>query len=174
MWKVGVLQGLFHYDLRKSYREFVTTNNQTGKKYRVCSFFSRVTSKLKTVYKLLYKNGVKMPSMEALEKLTPLGIAVWYMDDGCYNYRNRTIMLSTYGSYDQNKVYQDYFRQRWGIEWRIGRHFDKYFLVRGYKSEDAKKFLALVRPFISEQFKYKLGETVVAARKGDNIVRHSK
>lgn len=28
--------------------------------------------------------------------LTPMGLAIWYLDDGCYNKGNRTVMISTY------------------------------------------------------------------------------
>lgn len=151
--KLALLQPLFHYQLSFQEKEI---QNKNGKRYKICSFNSRVSPKLKTIWKEAYKNGIKTINRKILNRLTPQGLAIWYMDDGCCNYKNRTVMISTYTSIEENQIIVDYFKEVWGIEWKIARHKDKYFIYRGWKSVDIEKFMDLISPFIIPSMNYKL------------------
>lgn len=171
--KIALLQQIFPYDLTRGYSEVEVENNkQNGKRYKICRFASRVSPKLKTVYKAFYQNGKKVVTKQGLKMLTHHGLAIWYMDDGCWNKGNRTVMISTYTTLEQNQLIVDYFKEKWGIEWRIGKHYDKYFLIRGEKSDDIKKFMKMISPYVIPQMRYKLVTQAVAPRNGDDIVRH--
>ena len=65
-------------------------------------------------------------------------------------------MISTYTSIEENQIIVDYFKEVWGIEWKIARHKDKYFIYRGWKSVDIEKFMDLISPFIIPSMNYKL------------------
>jgi len=155
LWKIDLIKPLFHYDITKGYFEKDVVNKKNGKTYKICGITTRVNSKLKTAYKLTYK-PYKIFTRAALDKLTPLGIAIWYMDDGCMNVKNRTVMISTYTSLEENKIIQEYFKDKWDINWVIARHKDKYFLYKGYKSIDMVKFIDLVKSFIIPSMLYKI------------------
>lgn len=173
-WKIKLLQNIYHYDLMRGYRESKIRNNQNGKIYKVCSFYGGANSKLKTVWKKLYKSKKKIYTREILDFLTPLGIAIWYMDDGCLNYKGGTVMISTYCSKEENEICRDYFLEKWGIEWNIGKHKDKYFLVRGMKSDDMQRFKKLIQKYIIPFFHYKIDKiTPTLLNRKYDIVRHS-
>ena len=48
-------------------------------KYSVKFLANQVYEKF---YNSLYKNGIKSVTQEWLDKITPLGLAIWFMDDG--------------------------------------------------------------------------------------------
>lgn len=154
--KIALLQPMFHYDLMKSYREIKSVNNQNGKTYKQCVFYSRVNPKLKTIWKDSYFNGKKVITKKLLNHLTPQGLAIWYMDDGCCTKQRRTVMLSTYCSYEENLTIIKYFKEKWKINWVIGKHKDKFFVQRGWKSDDMAKFMKIIKPYIIPSMKYKL------------------
>jgi hypothetical protein len=112
------------------------------------------------LYNDFYSNGVKIVRLNVLRRLTPLSLAVWYMDDGSIVYQKDTIYgcrLYTNGfSIEENQVIVDYMKESWGIIFNVLRdsRSDTYFL--NARKVEAEKFLALVRPYIHESMKYKI------------------
>lgn len=172
LWKINILQKKFHYDLIKGYVEYEQYNKQTKKSYKFCRIDTRVNSKLKTAYKIFYVNKKKLFSKAALNLLTPLGLAVWYMDDGCCN--GKMVYLSTYCSENECKIIQKYFRNKWNINWCIGKHNshgkDYYILYRGSKSEDMNIFRSIIEPYIITSMRYKIAEIKPDARSKNNCI----
>lgn len=164
LWKVSLLQALFHYPLESSirYKDITVRGNE----YKVCMFNSRVSSKLKTIYRIAYKNGKKVISQELLELLTPLGLALWYMDDGCCNIGNRTVSLSTYCTLDEALTCQRYFINTWDIHWKLMKHKSGYSIGRGYQTDDMAKFKKIIEPYIIDSMKYKIDAIARTMPKG--------
>lgn len=112
----------------------------------------------------LYKGSLKEPTRAYLDQLNPIGIAVWFMDDGScgrvdgvHDERKR-VQLATHGfSYECNEEIRKYFIERWGIVFNVKR--DKrgkgYYLVSPTKM-DTLRFIALVSPFVVPSMRYKL------------------
>lgn len=103
-----------------------------------------------------YPNGKKLIPKMIRKMLTPLAIAVWFMDDGSYkSSAHKTFILHTLG---YEKLDLELIREsliQYGIKTSLHRQKDKW---RVYVlSESAKRFEELVQPWIIDSMKYKLG-----------------
>lgn len=124
---------------------------------------SRVCDSFKDIFSSLFVDGKKRITREYLDSLTPLSIAVWYMDDGSLIHRygkEKSVMLSTHAySKEENLIIIDYFKDVYDIHFKLGydKRCDKYFIFMS-KKEDRYKFLSLVSDYIIDLFQYKLGD----------------
>lgn len=112
----------------------------------------------------LYCGGhKKIVSRSYLDSLTPISLAVWYMDDGSFDKYTKggdhgSCCLHTQGfSLDENECIVSYFKEVWNVCFKI--KFDtrckKYFLKAGFS--DSERFLQIVSPYILREFQYKVG-----------------
>jgi hypothetical protein len=139
-----------------------------GKKVKVCYIRSKSFIELKKYRDMFYMNseyGNKCLKSGILDLLEPLGLAVWYMDDGSYNYRNRISSICSFVCDLRylNKI-KNYFNKRWGIECRINKtnpgSFSSFKGKRhriDFTVQSTDKFLRLIEPFIPFCMDYKLG-----------------
>lgn|SRR3990167_2115972 len=165
-WKMSLLQPMFHYSLIGKERFY-----KLKKKYKVVFFASRLSPKLKTVWKIAYKNKKKIITRKLLDMLNPLGLAIWYMDDGCCNGKARVVVLSTYCAKQEALQCKRYFNEKWNIDWKIGKHKSGYFLRKGWKSEDMNRFRQLIEPYIIPSMKYKILDITPAIEQTINNCR---
>ncbi|MFH1840518.1 MAG: hypothetical protein ABH849_05200 [Nanoarchaeota archaeon] len=136
-------------------------NFKTYEKHNLCTI--RKSNKIFKDYKdLFYRNGSKIVTKEVLDKLTPLSIAVWHMDDGDYNYKTETIRLATHCfKLKGNKLIRNWFIKKWNIMPKIRRSYNEatkreYFLLE-FTCKNAKKFIELIEKHIISQMNYKIG-----------------
>jgi hypothetical protein len=114
-------------------------------------------SKLFFLWRTLYKNGRKSLTEAVLNRLTPLGLAIWYMDDGslvlgkdkkgCINRRNIYWALHCF-SQREAEMFRDWLRTRYGVEGHVT-------LERGMprlrlNTTDTKKLLEVMEPYIRQ------------------------
>src|SRR5271157_5037163 len=152
-WKRNILQALFS-EWKIPIVEF-NNNNYPG--VRV---ITRTHPKLKQVYRLFYKPK-KTISRKVLNYLTPIGIAIWYMDDGSLSLKKRNgaihgreIHLNTYCTLEEASIIQEYFKERWCISWTIVSNKGLYRLRMG--ANEAKTLFKLIECYIIPCMKYKL------------------
>lgn len=110
-----------------------------------------------------YHTGKKYFTHNMLKWLTPLGIAIWYMDDGSraihYNkgskkIKARELHIATYDlSENERKVLHNYFR-KYNIEMKQYKDRDKF--RTNLNSSNAKKFIELIKKFICPSMLYKI------------------
>ena len=115
----------------------------------------------------------KQVTRKWLNQLDPLGLAVWYMDDGSlsieyyrredgeYGIRRRRLLLCTDGfSEKEHWIMQQYFKVVWGIDVAIHRYKsskDQRYLYRlSMNYTEAQKFVAIIEPYIVDSMKYKI------------------
>ena len=105
--------------------------------------------------------GKKKITKKALSMLTPRSIAYWFMDDGGLGKsKNRkgsisySLYLNTYVSEEEHHLIISYFKTHYGIEFRLNRNHNLYRLRIGKKA--AKKFIKIIKPFLLEEFLYKI------------------
>lgn len=106
------------------------------------------------LWNLLYRDGRKGVSETALRSLSPLGIAVWYMDDGHYPKRDKTPILSTcaYSEREQEMIV-NYFRETWSIETRVvGKKYRRVL----FPVKSAPLLFELIEPYIIPSMRYKI------------------
>lgn len=116
-----------------------------------------------------YPNGIKIVTRKVLDKLTPLGLAVWYMDDGqlCLqtNPIDRTKFLSRRAriwslsfSYEEHLTMKEYFKDTWDIDIKIyncmRKGGKKYYIE--FNSTNFQKFRELIKDYIIPCMLYKI------------------
>jgi predicted transcriptional regulator len=113
---------------------------------------------LTIIEKLCYKNNKKFVSNVWLNQLKPLGIAIWYQDDGhCSRvgyknkdgiYTTKTIRLATDAFSDEelNNIIT-YFLKEWNIKFRKIKRRDNQCCLE-CSSSNAEKFMKIVRPYL--------------------------
>ena len=122
---------------------------------------SKSNSYFRVLHKQMYPNGKKRVSRKVLDKLTPHGIAIWYMDDGSLYPKKRNgkihayeLILSTYIPIEENQIIIDYFKEVYDINFNIAKSKGSYRLRLGTK--EARKFIKIVEPYIINSMEYKI------------------
>lgn len=147
-WKYNILKGRL-----KCSEPYYVDNNGYGS----FEFRTRTYKFIKLYRKVIYKNGKKdIFSRKMLNKLTPLGLAIWYMDDGSLSQKkdkngkivSNDLTLNTYLSKEQNQVIIDYFNEVWNIRMSQAKSKGKYRIRCATK--EARKFIAIVKPFVEQ------------------------
>ncbi len=105
---------------------------------------------LTPLYRLFYQSGRKTVP-DRLE-LTPLSLAVWFMDDGCKSHRALYLNTQQFDLASQNRLI-GILEMRWRMKVSLNR--DKHYLRLRIAVESVSKFKEMVGPFILQQFAYK-------------------
>ena len=141
-------------------RECRLINNNGYDGYR---FWSTSYMFMKMFRRILYKPNKRIAQRKLLNRLTPLGLAIWYMDDGGLSQKKRNgviyaneLMLNTGLQKDDNQIIIDYFKEVWNIKFNQYKNKGVYRLACGTK--EARKFIAIVKPYVEQVqcMKYKL------------------
>lgn len=153
-YKRDILQNLF-----KEWEIPIHLFNNSG--YPGVRLETRNHPRLRTIYKWFYRDRKKMVSKRVLEYLTPIGIAIWYMDDGSLSFKRREgkihgreVHLNTYCSLEEAKVIQGYFREVWDVSWTIVPNKGLFRLRMGAK--EAQRFFKLIEPHVIPVMRYKI------------------
>lgn len=147
-WKVKYLrsEGVGCSDL-------VYKNNNGFDAYRV---YVNTTKWGKCLRKVLYKDGAKnIYNRKLLNRLSPIHIAIWYMDDGGLSQKKRNgvvhaneLMINTHTTRENNQILIDYFLEVWGVRFTQVLNRGHYRLRCGTK--EARKFIDIVREYVSQ------------------------
>jgi recombination protein RecA len=106
----------------------------------------------------VYIGGKKFLSHDYLKQLTPLSLAIWYMDSGCNSERaNGHIEIRVEAiEHSSRRRLIDYLADTWGISSRIRTDGTTGKAVLVFSPSETAKFQALVAPFIHPSMDYKL------------------
>lgn len=121
--------------------------------------FSTYSHELLEFYgKQFYNKKKKIIPDNIEELLTPLSLAIWFMDDGSLkSKRHNAYVIHTLG-FQRNELerIQVVLNKKFGIEAKLHKQKEKY--LRLYiPSTSAEKFRNIVTPYIIPSLKYKLG-----------------
>lgn len=106
------------------------------------------------IKKNLFSNeGRKKISLKYLNELNPLGLAVWWMDDGNISITkdggSRYGKLSTHCfNYEENILIQKFFKKKWDIDVAIKQEKEKYFIR--IKTSELKKLIKIIYPYVTQ------------------------
>lgn len=121
-----------------------------GFKFRTYSFSSFIW-----LYDAFYINGVKhLPIALLSELLTPLALAIWYMDNGSVLGSGYKIATHCFLKSELEALCKLLY-DKYSLECSLHKDGDKFRLY--IKSSSAKTFADLVRPHMLDNMKYKLG-----------------
>lgn len=131
---------------KRNKKEYTTLHFTTG----ALSFFTRLR-------KIFYPQGKKLLRRKLLNKLTPLGLATWFMDDGTTAVNNRNypqLFINVCScSPEETSYMKDYFQEKFGI--RVLVHGGKYPRLY-FNKPNALKFIEIIYPHIIPSMMYKL------------------
>jgi hypothetical protein len=159
-WKTSLLRPFIIQEKPTVDKSSSRTRTINGKSFNASPsyIYSTITHQAFTdLYGLFYitENGIKRKTvnMNILNKLQPLAILIWFLDDGCYSYQPKKsthiMYLSTYRyPLNEHQTMKHWFWHKWKINSII--QYDKIhnkFLLR-FNNDDKKKFNELfISPF---------------------------
>ena len=153
-WKLKLLDS---YNLKNNgVKEYISTcGYNTGKKvlYSQLSINPTIKALRKSIY-----TPKKTITRKVLNWFDDLGIAIWYMDDGCINVNTskqrstiqHTIKIATCVDEKTVNVIIDYFKECWNIKFRPFKEGTGTFSIASSTEEDCAKFIEIVKPYINQ------------------------
>ena len=161
-WKVGLLN---KYGIKNNgVKEYISKcGYNTGKSvlYSQMSLIPTIKALRRSVY-----TPKKTITRKLLEWLNPLGLAIWYMDDGCINVNTskqrssiqHTIKIATCVDDSTIKTIINYFDEVWGIHFRSFKEGKNTYSIASSSELDCEKFIKIVKPYIEQvpSFLYKI------------------
>lgn len=98
----------------------------------------------------------KTITRKLLNWLNPLGIAIWFMDDGCINVNTskqrssiqHTIKIATCVDLSTANIIINYFNEVWNIKFRLFNEGKNTYSIASSTEEDCFNFVKLVKPYI--------------------------
>lgn len=153
-WKVGLLD---KYGIKNNgIKEYISKCGYNAGKNVLYSQMS-VIPMMKVLRRVVYKPK-KTITKKLLNWLNPLGLAIWYMDDGCINVNTskqrssiqHTIKIAT--CVDETTVNEiiKYFQEEWKIKFRPFKEGKGTFSIASSTETDCKKFIEIVQPYIKQ------------------------
>ena len=124
-----------------------------GEKLR---YQSLALESLTELFNLTHRDGKFVARPQWLKLLTPLSLAVWWLDDGSLIVNSRRGVLCTDPfPYEFQQILANYLDRAWGVKVKIAKTFRKregniyeYYRLWIRSSEELKKFLRLILPHI--------------------------
>lgn len=114
----------------------------------------------------LYFDGRRTVDEHVMKCLTPMGLALWYQDDGCLanNDNFLTPFIYTYAySKTEVEMMSRMLQKMFGLQWRCNRQ-GKYYALRLRRS-DREAFYELIKPYIQPCMEYKIEDDNKRPRK---------
>lgn len=139
----------------KLYSHTITHIDYPGKVYFATRWASHSHPAFNEIARVCLKDGKKFVTIDWLARLTPLSIAIWYMDDGSKT-RSGFVFSTDGKSRPECETIQRYFKQTWDIS--VSLQKSKNGRWRTYvPAGDSDKFVQIIGPHVIESMKYKLG-----------------
>lgn len=153
-WKIKLLNNL---DLKNNGLKYYTSTCGYNKGKKVVYSQLSINPTIKSLRRILYKPK-KIIIKQLLNYLNPLGLAIWYMDDGHININTsiqrssiqHTIKISTCVDNETIKIIIKYFKDRWNINFRPFKERENMFSLASSSEIDYYKFINIVKPYVSQ------------------------
>jgi recombination protein RecA len=125
-------------------------------------------TELEELRRAVYIGGKKVLSQDYLKRLTPLSLAIWYMDDGGFTIRSKGAQRRTEGgsgrmeicveamSPESRERLRRYLADTWGIQSSLILKGARAMAVLHFTTPETAKFHALIAPFVHPSMDYKL------------------
>ena len=137
----------------------VKLKSLTGKVSQNYKFDTLSSSSLRFFGQSFYQDGKKKIPRIIKKLLTPLALAVWFMDDGSIkSNQHRALILNTQ-CFDESdlKKLQQALAENFGIETVLRKQKEgKQIYIL---SQSVEKFIEIISPYLLSSMKYKLGMT---------------
>jgi recombination protein RecA len=165
-WGHGVKQAAYG-DWKASLFANVQVGRTTNAKDAVF-YDTTPLAELSELHGSVYVNGKKVLSEDYLKLLTPLSLAIWYMDDGGFTLRSKGLQERTRGGSGRSEIcvqalepssrirLRDHLADTWGIEAKLTERGKRRIAVLQFPTPETAKLHALIAPFVHPSMEYKL------------------
>lgn len=153
-WKIDLLNKFgFKNNGVKEYISTCGYNKGNKVLYSQMSLNPTIKALRRTVY-----TPKKHITRRLLNWLTPIGLAIWYMDDGCINVNTskqrssiqHTIKIATCVDLDTAQVVIDYFKEVWDVQFRPFKEGKGTYSIASSTESDCTAFIQIIRPYIEQ------------------------
>jgi LAGLIDADG DNA endonuclease family len=155
------------HPLEFKFKKIEFYNKKAGKTYTTFYYYTNYTQYLTKLRHKFYPNETKTVNYNILNKLTPLGLAIWWMDDGSLvvykrkdrNAVNRYATLATCSfSLEEHLIIINYFKHTWDISPKLvkRRQYNKEYYVLMFPMKQFTKFVEIIKPYIIPSMNYKI------------------
>ena len=115
-----------------------------------------------------FGDGKKHLSWDYLKALTPLALAVWYMDDGCFTLRSEAAQERTEGGSGRAEICLEamspgsrerivgYLRDTYGLDVKLTSRGQREISVLQFSTASTAEFQELIAPYVHPSMQYKL------------------
>ncbi len=129
-------------------------------------FDAQPLPELAELRRAVYVEGKKVFSYDYLKHLTPLSLAIWYMDDGSFQLRTEGKQVRTAGGSGRSEIcveamepttrirLRDHLADTWGVRASLIDRGGK--AVLQFPKAETEKLHALIAPFVHPSMEYKL------------------
>ncbi|WP_343601315.1 intein-containing recombinase RecA [Mycobacterium sp.] len=154
-WKVSLLENIPH----------CRTSNGKGAVFADFTPLSELHELMSAMY---LDDRKKFLSEEYLKALTPLALAIWYMDDGSFSLRSKGLQQRTQGGSGRIEIcveamsegsqvrLRDYLRDTQGLDVRLRKAGAAGKSVLVFSTQATARFQELIAPYIHPSMAYKL------------------
>jgi recombination protein RecA len=138
-WKASLFEGVIGYE---------GINSRNG-----ISFDTIPMYELSRIVERDYQNGRKNPSDELIDSLSPLSLAIWYMDDGTFDqsYGHQRSTIACGDISEDRRFALAHKLTHWGIDVKVSHWARLEFNVEG-----TRKLHELIAPYVYPSMDYKL------------------
>jgi recombination protein RecA len=138
------------------------------RKDNVVTYDFQPMSELAELRQAVYVDGKKVFDDDYLKSLTPLSLALWYMDDAHFAVRSLGLQKRTEGLTGRVEICVEgmevatrsrlvaYLADTWGIHGRLKDSGARHVAVLVFNNAESAKFHALIAPFVHPSMEYKL------------------
>jgi hypothetical protein len=139
-----------------------------GNPYTSCAFQTKVHP-FCTRLRKLYRDGRKRLTRSILSYLTPLGLAIWYMDDGSairrswkhkdgtrgpLKFRGLKIAVCSFSDEEVNMLIE-FFQRKYNLTFKMYKSKGQYPMIAIY-SKGALDFINIIKDYVPECMYYKI------------------
>ncbi len=154
-WKVSLLANIPHS----------RTTNAKGAIFADFTPLAELGELREVVY---FGDGKKHLTWDYLKALTPLALAVWYMDDGCFTVRSKGVQQRTRGGTGRIEICVEamssgsrerlvrYLRDTHDLDVKLTERGARKISVLQFTTAASEKFQKLVAPYVHPSMEYKL------------------
>src|SRR4051794_6204584 len=113
-------------------------------------------------------DGKKHLTWDYLKALTPLALAIWYMDDGAFTLRSKGLQARTAGGSGRSEIcveamsegsqrrLQEYLKDHFGLETHLGKRGVRKVTYLTFTTASTDRLHALIAPYVHPSMEYKL------------------
>ncbi len=155
VWKASILENLTSVRITDGISRIKKINNKEYPHVRVLTKTHPLYTHL---WKRFYHNGRKTIDEFLMNQLTPLGLAIWYQDDGTLENREKFLtptLQTNWFNVLENRLMSKCLADKFHIEFRVHKLNAKY-LKLTLRRKDRENFFDIARPYIQPCLLYKI------------------